>query len=393
MNLDKIVESNEELVEAIKNGDTKGFIDKLSNRLNESVEDAVQNEVMQKYEALKDENDGVILASRGIKALTSEEKSFYNTLIDNSKNELTNFEVALPKTTENKIFEDIERDHPVLAAIDFVNSKGLTEWLLNKDLDYAYSWGDLNGAVTQEAKAAFGKVEFSQYKLSCWIPVPKTMLDLGMTWLDQFVVRYLSEIIARALEDAIINGNGQKKPVGMIKTVDVENQTVPAVDKTATKITELDTTTFGTIAAALTDGGKRKVASVDLICNPLDYWTLIYPALFYTNENGQVVKSNLPINIYQSLSMTQGKAICGLLGRYFATAGFGAKSGKIEYSDQYKFLEDVRTYKARCVAYGTPKDNTSFYLYDITGLNEAAMATRARKEKTATASAGGTSKG
>ena len=87
MNLDKIVESNEELVEAIKNGDTKGFIDKLSNRLNESVEDAVQNEVMQKYEALKDENDSVILASRGITALTSEEKSFYSTLIDNSKNE------------------------------------------------------------------------------------------------------------------------------------------------------------------------------------------------------------------------------------------------------------------------------------------------------------------
>ena len=256
MNLDKIVESNEELVEAIKNGDTKGFIDKLSNRLNESVEDAVQNEVMQKYEELQDENDSVILASRGIKALTSEEKSFYNTLIDNSKNELTNFEVALPKTTENKIFEDIERDHPVLASIDFVNSKGLTEWLLSKDLDYAYKWGDLNEAVTQEAKAAFGKVEFSQYKLSCWIPVPKTMLDLGMTWLDQFVVRYLSEIIARALEDAIINGNGQKKPVGMIKTVDLENQTVPAVDKTATKITELDTTTFGTIAAALTDGGN-----------------------------------------------------------------------------------------------------------------------------------------
>ena len=85
------------------------------------------------------------------------------------------------------------------------------------------------------------------------------MLDLGMTWLDQFVVRYLSEIIARALEDAIINGNGQKKPVGMIKTVDIENQTVPAVDKTATKITELDTTTFGTIAAAL-----QTVASVKL---------------------------------------------------------------------------------------------------------------------------------
>lgn len=381
MNLDKIVAMNEELSSAIKAGDTNAFVNKLSEKLDESVAETVRAEVMQKYEELKDENDSVILASRGIKALTSEEKSFYNTLIDNSRNELTNFEVALPKTTENKIFEDIERDHPVLNAIDFVNSKGLTEWLLSKDLDYAYGWGDLNDAVTTEAKAAFSKVEFSQYKLSCWIPVPKTMLDLGMTWLDQFVTRYLSEIIARALEDAIINGNGQKKPVGMIKTIDIENQTVPAVDKTATKLTDLDTTAFGEIASALTDNGKRKVTSIDLICNPLDYWTLIYPALFYTNENGQVVKSNLPINIYQSLAMERGKAVFGLLGRYFATAGFGAKSGKIEYSDHYKFLEDVRTYKARCVAYGTPKDNTSFYLYDISGLQEAAMPTRSRKTK------------
>nr|WP_297936266.1 phage major capsid protein [uncultured Lachnoclostridium sp.] len=385
MNLDKITAMNKELSECIKNGDTETFVNKLNEKLEENVLYATQNEVNKLYEAYKDETDDRILASNGIRPLASEEKTFYDSLIQNTKNELTNFEVTLPKVTENKIFEDIERDHPLLSAIDFVNSKGLTEWILNKDLNYAYKWGDLNDTVTQEASAAFTKVEFSQFKLSCWIPVPKTMLDLGMIWLDQFVTRYLSEIIARALEHAIINGTGQKQPVGMIKTVDISNQTTPAVDKEATKITSLDTTTFGAIAAKLTDNGKRNVSSFAMIVNPLDYWELVYPALFYTNENGQVVKSNLPITIYQSLELARGKAIFGLPERYFATAGFGATSGKIEYSDHYKFLEDVRTFKARCVAWGTPKDNTSFYVYDITELEPAAITVKT-SAKTAVAS-------
>lgn len=386
MNKDKNTAMKEELENCIKNGNTTEFVDKLTENVSATVLDSTKKEVEALYAKYSNESDERILASQGIRALTSEEKNFYNTLIENSKNALTNYQVTLPKTTENKIFEDLERDHPLLGAIDFVNTKGITEWIMSENLDYASSWGDLNDTVSQEAAASFTKVEFSQYKLSSWIPVPKTMLDLGMTWLDQFVTRYLSEIIARALEKAVITGNGQKQPVGMMKTVNIKNQTVPAVDKEATKITELDKKTFGAIAAKLTDNGKRKVGTIDMIVNPLDYWELVYPALFYTNENGQIVKTNLPVNVYQSLEMPKGKAIFGLLDRYFATAGFGATSGKIEYSDHYKFLEDVRTFKARCVAWGTPKDDTSFYVYDISELEEAAMPIRERTAKTASAS-------
>lgn len=379
MNLDKISAVKKELTAAIQNGNTEEFVDKMTLNVEQTVAEESEKAVMKLYDKYKDETDERILASQGIRVLTSKEKEFYGSLINNVKNGLTNFEVTLPETTENKIFEDIERDHELLNAIDFVNSKGLTEWLFSKDLDYAYAWGDLNDPVTQEAKAAFGKVEFGNFKVSAWIPVPKTMLDLGMTWMDQFVTRYLSEIIARALEKGIIKGNGQKQPVGMMKTVNIENQTVPAVDKEATKITDLDTTTFGQIVAKLTDNGKRKVSKVAMIVNPLDYWEKVFPALFYTDFTGAIRQTNLPITVYQSAEMDKGKAIFGLPERYFATAGFGVSSGKIEYSDHYKFLEDTRTYKARCVAYGTPKDDTSFYVYDISELNEAAVPTRARR--------------
>ena len=74
--------------------------------------------------------------------------------------------------------------------------------------------------------------------------------------------------------------------------------------------------------------------------------------------------------------------VAGLLTNYFATMGFGGTTGKVEWSDEFKFLSDVRTYKTRLVAYGTPKDNDSFFVYDISALLEAAVPTRTRKGTT-----------
>ena len=384
MNKDVIESTKAELTKAIESGNTASFTEKVLDVVNAGIQESVEQSVLNKYNEMQGIKDASILESRGVHALTSEETTFYQKLVNmtGSRSEagLGDTTVVLPITVTNRAFEEMTVEHPLLEKINFVDSKGITEWIISKDLDYAGGWGDLNDAVTTGAKAAFTKVEFSQFKLSVYIPVPVTMLELGLTWLDQFVVQYLAEIIARKLEDAIVNGTGQKQPVGMIKEVNIEAQTIPAVDKDTTDytLTDLSTTTVGTIASVLTNGGKRKVGVIDMIVNPVDYWKLVYPALYYTNENGQVIKSNIPLNVIESCAVASGKAVFGNCANYFATIGFG-KSGKIEYSDQYKFLEDVRTYKARCVAYGTPKDNVSFIYADISGLKEAAIPTRTRK--------------
>lgn len=364
--------SKERMNALIKDGNTDQFLDEAIKMMNASASEVAEQKVMAMYNQLNGETDAQILAARGIHGLTTEETTFYDSLIKMAKGELTNTTVALPITIENRAFENMKVGHELLDAIDFVDSKGITQWLISKNLDYAGAWGDLNDAVTQEANAAFAMVSFSQYKLSVWIPVPITMLQLGLTWLDQFVVQYLAEIIARKLEDAIINGTGQKMPVGMIKTVDIENQAVPAVTKEATAITALDTVAVGAIAAELTDNGTREVTVIDMIVNPVDYWTKVYPAIYYTDFNGQVARTNLPIRVIQSTKVASGKAVFGLCRNYFATVGFG-QSGRIDYSDHYKFLEDLRVYKARLVAYGTPKDNVSFLYKDISGLEPAAV--------------------
>ena len=54
--------------------------------------------------------------------------------------------------------------------------------------------------------------------------------------------------------------------------------------------------------------------------------------------------------------------------------GVGAgSSGKIEYSDEYQFLEDNRYIPRRCMAWGRPKDNNSFQYLDISKLKPQSL--------------------
>ena len=58
--------------------------------------------------------------------------------------------------------------------------------------------------------------------------------------------------------------------------------------------------------------------------------------------------------------------------RYFMGIGMG-KEGKIEYSDENKFLEDQRVFKVRLYGNGRPYDNTDAIVLDLSKLQPYAM--------------------
>jgi hypothetical protein len=107
-----------------------------------------------------------------------------------------------------------------------------------------------------------------------------------------------------------------------------------------------------------------------LVVNPVDYLTKVMPATVYLTPNGTYVRDVFPFptKVVQSAYIEQGKAILGIGKRYLAVLGTG-KDGRIEYSDEYKFLEDERYYLIKLYGTGRPLDNTSFLLLDISGLN------------------------
>lgn len=66
-------------------------------------------------------------------------------------------------------------------------------------------------------------------------------------------------------------------------------------------------------------------------------------------------------------AVPSGKAVFGLANRYFFGLGT-SKGGKLEYSDEYKFLEDQRVYLIKLYGNGRALDENAFVYVDISNL-------------------------
>ena len=78
-----------------------------------------------------------------------------------------------------------------------------------------------------------------------------------------------------------------------------------------------------------------------------------------------------PMTVIPTPALESGQAVLGIANRYFAAAGTST-DGRIEYSDEYRFLEDDRMYLIKVYANGMPKDNNSFLFLDISELQPLA---------------------
>lgn len=331
--------------------------------------EALANDVTEKINEVAGSNDTAVLNSRGIRQLTSEEKTYYEKLANSMRasQSLSDVENVLPTTVINQVFEDLETKHPLLSKVDFVNVTGITEFLVRKgDVEAAW-WGTLTDKIEKELKAAFGKETVNTYKLSAFLPVCKAHLDLGPVWLDTFVRRFLAEALALGLEKSIVTGTGKEQPIGMDR--DLSGAVVDGVypQKTAVELADFKPATIGRLIADLTNGGKRTVNGVIMLVNPVDYYSKIMPnALYQTTSGAYVTSLPFPIEFIQCSAVAQNTAIFGLADKYFLGIG---SSRKIEASDEYHFLEDERVYLSKMYGTGKPKDNASFIRLDISALS------------------------
>lgn len=357
------LEIQEKIKNAIENGDVEAFA-AAQMVLAQNIEERILNEAKSlKFDEI---NNQSVMIHRGLNPLTTEEKTYYNEVI--GAGGFAGVEAIMPPTVFDRVFEDLRTNHPLLAKIKFVNTSASTEWISrNNDAEAAW-WGTLTSAITKKLEVAFKKEKTELYKLSAYVPVCKSMLDLGPQWLDKFVREILFESLAVALELAIVSGTGKEQPIGMSRNL--AGAVVDGVypEKDATVLTDLKPVTLGTkIMAPLTKSGKRAVPEVILIVNPLDYWEKIFSATTVLTASGTYVYGVLPIpaTIIQSIAIAKGKMIAGMAKDYFMGVG---STQKIESSDHYKFLEDERTYMSKQYANGKPMDNESFLVFDITNL-------------------------
>lgn len=380
----------------------------------ESFGNAIAATVLADYESAH--GDQQILMQRGFRQLTSEEKSFYQTLIKAGKektvqtmNGLLDNKV-MPVTIIEDVYKDLQAEHPLLAAINFQSVQYLTRWILSDHTTPTATWGAINSTIATQIEGAFRTVELTQCKLSAYAVIEMDMLDLGPAFLDNYIRTFLRESILVALEAAIVCGNGHNQPIGLDRDIHhgvTVNSSTGYPQKTPVALTSFMPKEYGAVLAQLAvtevwytqdssgnvvpknstsandDGSPksgytkhggfiRNFDEVTLICNQVDFLSKIMPATTVLNAAGGFTKDVFPFptQVIRSSAVATGKAILCLPKEYFMGIGT-SKDGTILFSDDFKFLEDKRTFKIKMHGMGTAYDDTCAVLLDISDLEEA----------------------
>lgn len=368
----------ESMMQALKNNDAAAYSAAFDEMMQRVAADLTAEHEAQLAE-IRQSADAAVLAQRGVRQLTSQERTYYQAVIDAMKSPdprqaLQNPNLVLPETTINAVFDELQTRHPLLSRINFRPSGGAVELVMAENGYQMAQWGELCDDIVKELLAGFVKINTMLFKLSAFLPVCKAMLDLGPEWLDDFVRQVLYEALANGLEYGVVAGTGNNMPIGMNREVGPNVTVTGGVYpiKTAVKLNDLRPETIGRLLSILaTDpsGKPRQVRDVILLVSPTDYFLRVMPATTVQAADGSYRNNVLPypMDVIQTLALNPGEAIIGIAYRYFAVAGT-AREGRIEYSDHYRFLEDERVYLIKAYANGMPMDNNAFQTLDISGL-------------------------
>ncbi|MDA1774937.1 phage major capsid protein [Bacillus cereus] len=314
--------------------------------------------------------DAQILTSRGQNVLTSEERKFFNTVVQDGG---FKDDSILPYTTQERVFEDLVTEHPLLEAIGMQDLGAVTKFIYS-DATKAYAWGELFGDIRGQINAAFREEQIGQLKLTAFSAIPNDMLELGPVWVERYVRTLLVESYSVGLEFGFVNGGGSvaHQPVGLMK--DVNATTGAVTDKKSSGTLTFAPSENGEVIAgelyevvkALSVDGKgksRKVLNkIVMVVNPVDAIGVQARNTIQT-ANGQWVMA-LPYNIQtvESEEVPVGKALFFVKGQYIAAIAGGYKLKKF---DQTLAIEDATLYTIKQFANGKPKDNKAALVYDL----------------------------
>lgn len=350
--------SNPESTEADQTAAYQNYLNVMEAEIVKSVSSQVNNEML----------DRSILQQRGQNVLTSEETKFFAAAV--VEGGFTD-DAILPETTQERVFEDLTTEHPLLAALGLQDLGALTRFIYS-DATKTYVWGPLFGGIAGQINAAFKEKSIGQMKLTAFAVIPDDMLVLGPVWVERYVRTVIVESYSVGLENGFVKGTGTNQPIGLMK--DVNPLTFAVTDKVSQGVLTFEPSVNGEtisnelyqVVSALSknaEGKARKVGGkVVMVVNPIAAIGVQMRNTIQT-ANGQWVTA-LPYNIeiVESEEVPDNKAIFFVKGQYIAAIAGGYKLKKF---DQTLAIEDAILYTIKQFANGMPKDNKAALVYDL----------------------------
>lgn len=317
--------------------------------------------------------DRSIIQSRGANVLTSEEMKFFNAVVEEGGFKSTE---TLPKTTQERIFDDLVENHPFLQHIGLENLGAVTEFIYG-DPEGAAVWGPLFDGIKGQLNATFRKDSISQLKLTAFIPLANDMLKLGPVWVERYVRTMITEAMTVGLERGFVAGTGKNEPIGLLKdpSGSVTNGVYPDKKPVGTLTFEPGRKTINELKGVVkllakklnadgsdADRPKNIAGKVVMVTNPFDTFDIQANATIQ-NAAGVYVTS-LPFNPIptESVFVPQGRVLFFVKGQYVAAMGGTEPIKKFE---ETLALEDATVYIAKQFATGKPKDKYASQVYTL----------------------------
>lgn len=355
-------ELQEKVVELLNNSEDK------SKAIYEAIEMLNEAQHQDLIEQLQIENEAFKANSQlneklGLRALSKNEKSFYEKLINQSVTVKQGD--VLPTELIDNTLASVKEASDTLKLVQMAPA-GVKKWLVAEKTGTA-SWAGLTDALTAELTATITSMNIEVNKLYVLLVVPKAIRELALPFVDKYFSAILAEAMHDGLVDGYLNGNGKVAPIGIFKQIGAVNVDSTHKDKTVSAtITGFSPKQLAPVKKTLSNSGTRKVNKLYLIANPSDVYEYVEPALYYQGANGYISTSRTEIEVIEEPMCPKGKAAFTLDQMYV----LGMDSIKVDEYKETKALEDANVLIGKVYANGRATDDNTAFIFDVTKLVE-----------------------
>lgn len=364
-----MAEAREKLFAALRTDDAeeqKEAMNTFMIGLEASVNDQVKGYIAQHQDAMYDE---AVLAERGLRRkLTSTERKFFAEAVEKQK--IGGLDERFPETIIEDIYHNLTQEHPIISLVDVQEGTVKTKFVYGDSTKKRAFWGNIPSDIKQILLDAFNELDISASKLSGFIAIPKGYYELGPSWLANYVIVFLQEVMAASLEEAIVNGDGKGQPLGMMRKLSGDTGGVYP-EKTPIVLADLKPKSLASIRAALAKA-KTDNGVVSVLVNSTDYWSKLFPNLAYQTQAGVWVTTQLPTGdqIITSHAVPDNRMIFGVLSNYLLVT---ASSVEITEYKETLAIEDMDLHIAKFFGKGIAKNENAFFVADISTMEGATI--------------------
>lgn len=282
---------------------------------------------------------------------------------------VTGGELTIPDIVINRIM-DIMGDYTTLyPLVDKIQVKGTTRILVDTDTAPA-TWIEQSGAIPSGDVGTITNIDFDGFKVGKVTFVDNYLLQDSIINLDNYVTNKIARAIAKALDLAIVKGEGaaNKQPTGIIPSLPNENKITVTADENLLKnlVKKI----------GLIDTGEDSVGEIVAVMKRSTYYNRLVEYSIQVDSDGNVV-GKLPnlrqpdlvgLRVVFNNNLDDDTVLFGDFSKYTLVE---RENITIDSSIHVKFSEDQTAFRGKGRFDGKPVKPEAFVLVTIEDAPEA----------------------